>query len=81
MILMKNEQTGQIRECPEGFSWTMLFFGFFVPMMRQDYGWAWVCFFMSLLTLGLYSIITAFFYNGSYIKRLELDGYKRMEMG
>ena len=32
---MKNE-IGQIKVVKEGFSWTMLFFGIFVPLCRGD---------------------------------------------
>ncbi|MDB5716652.1 MAG: hypothetical protein JWM38_79, partial [Sphingomonas bacterium] len=38
-IILENPNTGQLREAPIGFSWTMFFFGFFPPIFRGDWKW------------------------------------------
>jgi len=73
-INLKN-QTGAIKTAPTGFSWTMLFFGCFVPLFRGDFKW----FFMSLagafVTLGIAWFVMPFIYNKRYISNLLESGY------
>ena len=82
-IYLKHPQTGAIKECPTGFSWTMLFFGFFVPLFRKNWKWAAIMFFGALVAFEimgdaacLISIACAFIFNKEHIKDLISEGYK-----
>ena len=83
MIILKHKDTGVVKECVPGFSWTSLFFGPFVPLLRGDIKWAAivfaVCALIGLCTYGIGSIfvtpVFAYFYNKIYIKDLVEKGY------
>ena len=76
--MMKNE-IGQIKVVKEGFSWTMLFFGIFVPLCRGDWKWFLIILIANLFTYGLASVAFAFIYNKIYIDDLLEKGYKFQE--
>ncbi|GAA6868156.1 hypothetical protein AOH223_11840 [Helicobacter pylori] len=59
-----------------GFSWTTLFFGFFVPIIRGDARWAIVMFIAALFTSFISNIIFAFIHNKQYTTRLLESGYE-----
>lgn len=72
------------KEIKLGFSWTMFFFGVFVPLFRGDWKWFLIIlgvdvvltitgliFIMPFLMLGL-----SFFYNKLYAKDLYDKGYR-----
>lgn len=40
MITLKHSTSGVLKECPTGYSFTTLLFGFFVPLFRKDFKWA-----------------------------------------
>lgn len=68
-INLKND-AGLIKQCPVGFSWTILMCGPFVPLIRGDFKWfLWMC------IPGLY-IIMAFIYNKIYIQKFLMQGFK-----
>lgn len=71
-----NPVTNQKAEAPVGFSWTMLFFGCFVPLFRGDWMWFVITLFIAFLTGGLSWLVFPFFYNDLYIKTLVRDGYE-----
>ena len=75
---MKNE-IGQVKVVKEGFSWTMLFFGIFVPLCRGDWKWFFLILVANLFTYGLASVVFAFIYNKIYINDLLEKGYKFQE--
>ena len=76
--MMKNE-IGQVKVVKEGFSWTMLFFGIFVPLYRGDWKWFLIILIANLFTYGLASVVFAFIYNKIYINDLLEKGYKIQE--
>ena len=76
--MMKNE-IGQVKVVKEGFSWTMLFFGIFVPLYRGDWKWFLIMLIANIFTYGLASIVFAFIYNKIYINDLLEKGYKFQE--
>ena len=75
---MKNE-IGQVKVVKEGFSWTMLFFGIFVPLYRGDWKWFLIILIANIFTYGWASVVFAFIYNKIYINDLLEKGYKFQE--
>lgn len=73
--MMKNE-IGQVKIVKEGFSWTMLFFGIFVPLYRGDWKWFLIILIANIFTYGWASVVFAFIYNKIYINDLLEKGYK-----
>ena len=79
-VRLKNEK-GIIVESKVGFSWTTLFFGFFVPLFRRDFKMFAI---MALICIISYKfsifnwcmLIFPFFYNKMYIKDLLNKGYE-----
>jgi len=75
MITLKNK-SGVIKQAPQGFSWTTLFFGIFPALLRGDIKWALVMFIVAVLTCGLSWLIFPFVYNGLYLNELLHKGYE-----
>lgn len=75
MVNLKNE-AGVVKNCKVGFSWTMLFFGLFVPLIRGDLKWTILSLIISVITCGLGWLVLPFVYNKVYIKSLLETGYK-----
>ena len=69
-------QNGVTKQVKKGFSFTMLFFGIFVPLVRGD----WKYFFLSLIaaifTAGVSWLVFPFFYNKLYLNDLLNSGYE-----
>lgn len=80
-LVMENPNTGHIKEAPVGFSWTVLFFGFFPPLFRGDWKWAIIMFLLSMITMGLSGLVFMFIYNKLYIKDLVGSGFKVKSVG
>lgn len=59
-----------------GFSWTMFFFGVFVPLFRGDFKWIIITLILSILSFGLAQFILCFLYNKFYTLSLLEQGYK-----
>lgn len=77
-VRMRHNKTGIVKDGWIGFSWTYMFFGFFVPLFRGHYALAGIHFLISLINLftwGIVGIIMAFFFNKFYTLRLVEDGY------
>jgi len=77
-IPMINRKTGITKDGFIGFSWTYLFFGFLVPLIRGHYPMAGIHFLISLtnyFTLGIVGLVLAFFFNKFYTLRLVEEGY------
>ena len=83
MLMLRNAE-GITKEAPVGFSFTVLLFGFFVPMFRSDWKYAAIMFLASAVaasvTYGVGAwvvlIIFAIKYNDWYIEGLKENGYK-----
>ncbi|NME35588.1 MULTISPECIES: hypothetical protein [Fusobacterium] len=75
---------GIVKDGFVGFSWTILFFGFLVPLIRKDYKTALGFFLISCVVsyftygAGCYAlnIIVAFAYNKYYTENLIKEGFK-----
>lgn len=65
----------ELKIVPLGFSWTMLFFGGWVPIIRQDWIWGICLLLASIFTYGIAGIVCAFFYNKNYALRLLRQGF------
>lgn len=75
MYILENEN-GVRKEVKDGFSWTMLFFGVFVPLVRGDWKWLIISFFTAFVTAGISWLVFPFFYNKLYRQDLLNSGYK-----
>ena len=75
-LVMEQPNTRHVKEAPLGYSWSMLFFGVFVPVVRSDWKWAFVSFALAIATLGLSWLILPFLYNAIYAKGLIGEGFK-----
>ena len=73
-VFMKN-QFGAMKQVKVGFSWTMLFFGFLVPLIRGDWKWTIVMLLITFISYGVAQIIVPFFYNKMYINDLIEKGW------
>jgi hypothetical protein len=58
-----------------GYSWTYLFFGWFVPLFRGELGVAALHLFFTMFTFGIWQIIVSFIYNRQYMTRMLEKGY------
>lgn len=74
MVRLRNG-IGLIKECPTGFSWTTLFFGIFVPLLRGWMGFAVIWLIASVCTLGIACLIFPFIINKKYIEHLMQLGF------
>jgi len=75
-VMMKNKATGQIKSGFYGFSWTYLFFGFWVPLFRGELGVAALHLFFTIITAGLWQLVVSFLYNKQYSNRLIEKGFR-----
>ena len=81
-IKVMNE-IGQGKEIKIGFSWTMLFFGVFVPLFRSDWKWFVILVIANIIFLQvnlafLPTLIFCFLYNKLYARDLYNAGYRGM---
>ena len=80
-VILKQGNSGLVKEAPLGFSWTTLFFGFIVAIVRGDIKWAAIQFILSLVTLGFANLVMPFIYNKTYVKELLEKGYVPADEG
>lgn len=66
---------GMVKQVKLGFSWTMLFFGIFVPLLRGDLKWTFISLILVIITSGFAWLILPFFYNRLYIKDMLEKGW------
>lgn len=74
-VIMIDRFGKDVQNAPIGFSWTVLFFSFFVPLFRGDWKWFVIMFLLAWITGNLSAIPLAFFYNKIYAKDLLRRGY------
>ena len=75
MLVRLQNEAGELRAAKIGFSWTVFFFGFLVPICRGDAKWAVIMGAMALCTCWLAMFVMAFVYNGIYIRGLLAQGF------
>ena len=75
IIQLNHPQTTVQKTAKVGFSWTSLFFGFLVPLVRGDMKWMAIQLVVVTLTFGLAYFVVPFVYNKIYIRELLEKGY------
>ena len=70
VIPIKHKQSGMMKQGYYGFSWTYLFFGWFVPLFRSELGVGALHLLFSIATFGLWQLIFSFLYNKQYMTRM-----------
>ena len=73
--IIQHPESGLTKDGYYGFSWTYLFFGFWVPLIRGELGVAALHLLFSIFTLGIWQIIVSFLYNKQYMTRMLENGY------
>jgi hypothetical protein len=68
-------ETGLMKSGYYGFSWTFLFFGWFVPVFRGELLIGLLHLVITVVTFGLWQVIIAFLYNKQYMTRMLEKGY------
>jgi len=76
MIILTRDH--QQKVIPTGFSWTVLFFGIFVPIFRGDGMGFLIQFALAVMTCGISLLIIPFTYNRAYEDRLRGQGWKTL---
>ncbi|NIX75599.1 hypothetical protein HB375_03090 [Microvirga sp. c23x22] len=74
--MLKSPVTGQLKQGFYGFSWTYLYFGFWVPLIRGELVVAVLHLVLSVVTFGLWQIVVSFLYNKQYTNRLLEKGFR-----
>jgi hypothetical protein len=74
-ILIKHTESSLVKKGYYGFSWTYLFFGWFVPLFRGELSVAALHLLFMVVTCGLWQIIFAFLYNKQYMTRKLTHGW------
>jgi hypothetical protein len=74
-VALIHPQTGLMKTGFYGFSWTFLFFGWFVPIFRGELLVGLLHMVITVVTLGVWQLILAFLYNKQYMTRMLEKGY------
>jgi len=74
-ILIKHSSSGMIKTGLYGFSWTYLFFGWFVPLFRGELGVGALHLLFTFCTFGFWQLIVSFLYNKQYMTRMLSNGW------
>ena len=74
-VVIRHAQSGLTRNGYVGFSWTYLFFGWFVPLFRGELVVAALHLLFTLVTGGLWQLIVCFLYNRQYMIRMLTSGW------
>ncbi len=74
-VTIKHPQSGLVQNGYVGFSWTYLFFGFWVPLIRGELGVAALHLLFTIFTFGLWQFVVSFLYNRQYMTRKLMKGW------
>jgi len=74
-VQIQHPPTGLIKDGYFGFSWTYLFFGWLVPLVRGELGTAGLHLLFSFCTFGVWQLIMPFLYNKQFMTRMLEKGY------
>lgn len=74
-VIIQHPINGLTKNGYYGYSWTYLFFGWFVPLFRGELGVAALHLLFAVFTLGMWQIIVSFLYNKQYMTRMIEKGY------
>ena len=69
-IKVKNKNSGVTKNAILGWSWTYLYFGFLVPIVRGEITIALLHLILTFFTAGLFQFIWSFLYNKQHFERL-----------
>ena len=75
-ISIKHKESGMIKTGLYGFSWTYLFFGWFVPLFRGELGVGALHLLFTFVSFGLWQLIVCFLYNKQYMTRMLTNGWE-----
>ena len=75
-VTIKDKKNHIVKEAPVGFSWTVLFFGGFVPLVRGDWSYFFIMLVAGIVTFGISGILFAFIYNRIYLQNSLNKGFK-----
>ncbi len=78
-VQMINVTTGAQVKSFEGFSWTMLFFGSFAPLIRGDMKMALISFVATVCTMGISWLVFPFLWNKYHKEALVRQGFVTMQ--
>ena len=74
-VMLQHPETGLVRAGYYGFSWTFLFFGWWVPLIRGELVAAALHLLFTVFTFGIWQLIFAFLYNKQFMVRMLEKGY------
>ena len=74
-VIIQHPTNGLTKTGYFGYSWTYLFFGWFVPLIRGELGVAALHLLFTMVTLGFWQLIVSFLYNKHYMTRMLEKGY------
>ena len=72
-VRIRHSSTGMVRTGLYGFSWTYLFFGWFVPVFRGELAVGALNLVFTFITFRLWQFIFCFLYNNQYMTRMLLN--------
>ena len=75
-ISIKHKESGMMKTGLYGFSWTYLFFGWFVPLFRGELGVGALHLLFTAITFGFWQFIVCFLYNKQYMTRMLTNGWE-----
>jgi hypothetical protein len=72
-VMIKHPASGMIKKGYFGYSWTYLFFGWWVPLLRGEIGIAALHLFFSVITFFVWQLVMPFLYNKQFMTRMLVE--------